>query len=249
MTPDASYTDSRLAALYDDLNPFGADTAFYLGVGAGHPGATIVDLGCGTGLLTVELARQGHRTIGVDPAGAMLDIARAREGGDLVEWIQGTSADLPNGEADLAIMTGHVAQVFVADAEWSATLDDLRAALRPGGLLVFESRNPLAAAWLEWTPEDSRTELSAVDGPLTAWNEVTEVADGVVSLTGHYLWATGEHLEDRGTLRFRSEDELRASLGAAGFAVRRIHGDWNGGSVAHDSRELIVEAEAVGSSR
>ena len=246
MTPDTSYTDPRLAALYDALNPYGADTAFYLGIGAEHPDATVVDVGCGTGLLTVELARQGRRAIGVDPARAMLDIAAARDGGDEVEWIHGTAADLPTAVADLAIMTGHVAQVFVDDDDWSAVLDDLRRALRPGGLLVFESRNPLVAAWDEWTPERSRTELATPDGVVVAWNEVTDVAQGVVSLVGHYRLPSGEHVEDPGALRFRTEDELRASLAAAGFAVRRIHGDWTRGPLAHDSRELVVVAEAVG---
>ena len=42
-------------------------------------------------------------------------------------------------------MTGHVAQFFLTDEHWRAALTALHAALRPGGRLAFESRNPDAA--------------------------------------------------------------------------------------------------------
>lgn len=53
-------------------------------------------------------------------------------------------------QRDLATMTGNVAQVFLTDDAWAATLRGIRATLRPGGLLVLETRDPAAHAWLEW---------------------------------------------------------------------------------------------------
>src|SRR5690625_6303638 len=44
-------------------------------------------------------------------------------------------------------MTGNVAQVFLTDEAWSATLRGIHRALRPGGHVVFESRRPQARAW------------------------------------------------------------------------------------------------------
>lgn len=242
MTEDASYRDPRLAALYDRMNPFAADTEFYLAFADEHPGSRILDIGCGTGLLTVELARRGHRMLGADPAEAMLDIARTRDGGDLVEWLRAEASELPPGDADLAIMTGHVAQVFVTDEAWTDALAAAHRALRPGGLLVFESRDPHAQAWLRWG--DGREALDTPDGPVTAWNEVTEASGGVVGLVGHYEWEDGEHVTDEGALRFRTEEELRASLVGAGFGVRAVYGDWMRGPVTDATTELIVVADA-----
>ncbi|MBM3545856.1 MAG: class I SAM-dependent methyltransferase [Alphaproteobacteria bacterium] len=77
--PCASYTDPRLAAVYDPLNPPGREQDFHLAL-AGERPCAILDLGCGTGRLACAFAARGHRVHGVDPAPAMLDIAQARSG-------------------------------------------------------------------------------------------------------------------------------------------------------------------------
>ena len=80
---DPHYEDPRLVALYDLDNPWSADTDFYLGLsgacdGSGQrPAKRILDLGCGTGLLTCAFAAQGHDALGVDPASTMLSAARS----------------------------------------------------------------------------------------------------------------------------------------------------------------------------
>lgn len=53
-----------------------------------------MDIGCGTGEITCALALQGYRVTGVDPAPAMLEVARHRPGGDLVRWIEGARVAL-----------------------------------------------------------------------------------------------------------------------------------------------------------
>jgi len=102
------FHDPHLVALYDTLNPFAADTAFYIELAAALCASSIIDIGCGTGLLTCELARRGHRMTGVDPSSAMLDVARHRPGGERVRWIEGGASRLDHAQADLAIMTSHV---------------------------------------------------------------------------------------------------------------------------------------------
>ncbi len=127
------YTDPRLVAIYDALNPFAADTTFYIGLAAELSPSSISDIGCGTGLLTCELAHRGHEMIGVDPSRAMLAVARHRPGGELVRWVEGDASQLDESQVDLAIMTGHVAQVIADDETWHKTLAAIHRALRPGG--------------------------------------------------------------------------------------------------------------------
>jgi SAM-dependent methyltransferase len=119
----AEYTDPRLVPLYDTVCPFAADTIFYLEFAVTLNASVIVDVGCGTGRLTTELARRGHRVIGVDPSPAMLEIARRRPGGEQVGWVEGDASQIDVAGVDLVIMTGHVAQVIADETEWANTLD------------------------------------------------------------------------------------------------------------------------------
>lgn len=240
VTPAVSaYSDPRLVAVYDTLNPFADDTGFYLRLAAELSAASIVDIGCGTGLLTCELARRGHQMIGVDPSGAMLDVARHRPGGEQVRWIVGDARRLGEIEADLAIMTGHVAQVFLDDEGWSATLLAIRKALRPGGHLAFESRNPAVRPWTAWTPQASRRKVEdAVLGQIEVWIRVREVNDDLVRYEHHYLFAeSGEEFVSTDKLRFRTRAELGRSLSEAGFSVESVAGDWEGHPADAASRD------------
>ncbi|MFU8871927.1 class I SAM-dependent methyltransferase [Micromonospora sp. SL4-19] len=239
--------DRRLAALYDAENAWGRDDDFFLGVAGETPAARVLDLGCGTGRLALALAAAGHIVTGVEPQRSSLDAARAKPGANRITWIEGTSADLPDAAYDVALLTSHVAQEIRDDEEWARTLADLRRALVDGGRLVFDSRDPAARRWERWTPAASRRRLTLLDGTVVdAWTELTEVRDGLVSFLHHYVFPSGDDLRSPGTLRFRAEAELRASLADAGFAVERVHGGWAGEPVgASDDGELIVVARAT----
>ncbi|MGC4744325.1 class I SAM-dependent methyltransferase [Micromonospora sp. DT201] len=235
----------RLVQVYDAECPWGPDDDFFQAVVDETPAARVLDLGCGTGRLTVALAGAGHTVTGVDPASASLTVARARPGGERVTWIEGTSALLPSQAFDVAVLTSHVAQFFVDDAEWARTLGDLRRALAPGGRLVFDARDPADRRWERWNPVDSQRRITLPDGgEVRAWTKVTGVRDGVVDFTHHYHFADGGELLSSATLRFRTEDELRDSLTRAGFTVDRIHGGWHGEPVGQGDGEFVVIARA-----
>jgi SAM-dependent methyltransferase len=146
--PDRIFAEPRLARLYDAVDDDRSDLDAYLAMVGEFGARRVLDIGCGTGTLACLLAARGIEVIGADPAGASLDVARRKPGADRVRWLQAAAADLPAGlEADLATMTGNVAQVFVTDQDWAAALAAARGALRPGGRLVFETRDPARAAW------------------------------------------------------------------------------------------------------
>jgi SAM-dependent methyltransferase len=240
----AEFTDPRLVAIYDTVNAYGSGEQphFYSELAAELGVTSIIDLGCGTGLITRELARQGYRLTGIDPAPSMIDIARLRPYGDQVHWMVGDASRLGTPEADLAIMTGHVAQFFLTDESWHAALTALLTALRPGGWLAFESRNPAAREWDTWTRAASWTAADPTAGKVEVWSEVHDVRDGVVSYANHYAFASGEHLVSPNKLRFRTGEELTASLADAGFVVERVYGDWDRRPAGPATRELIVVA-------
>lgn len=243
MKLDIQYVDPRLVELYDRANPRGADTDFYIQLAADLNAQTILDLGCGTGLLTRELAIGDRQVIGVDPALAMLAVARRQPGAERVRWIEGDSRALGRPGADLVIMTGNVAQVFLSDAEWTSTLNFIHAALRSGGHLAFESRNPDARAWEKWNRDATYTVSDSPSGPIEEWLEVVSEDNGLVRLKGYNAFkATGEVLVVDSELRFRSLDEMVQSLRKAAFSVEQVFGDWVHGPFVRTSRFMVIIA-------
>jgi len=221
--PDAASDDPRLAALYDVLDPDRSDLEVYADLVTELGAGSVLDVGCGTGTFAVMLAERGLAVTGVDPAGASLDVARAKPLADRVTWIHGDATSLPPMQVDVATMTANVAQVFLTDVGWDAALRGVRTALRPGGHLVFETRVPGRRAWESWTAARSTTEVPGI-GAVTEWYEVTDMQEDplLVTFDAHNLFPDGEDIVSTSTLRFRSREELDASLHAAGFEVMDV---------------------------
>lgn len=239
---DAIFEHPRLAAIYDALDGDRTDLAAYMALVDELGAGSVVDLGCGTGTFACLLAQRGLDVVGVDPAAASLDVARQKPGADRVRWITGGATDLPPLQADLVTMTGNVAQVFLADDEWLATLRAARAVLRLGGHLVFEVRDPARKAWTEWTPERSyrRFDLAGV-GAVESWVELTDVTLPDVSFRWTFVFEDdGQVLTSDSTLRFRSHAEVVASLADSGFEVVDVRD-------AHDrpGAEFVFVAQPV----
>ena len=139
-------------------------------------------------------------------------------------WLLGDATTLPPLQMDMATMTGNVAQVFLTDEAWRATLLGARSALRVGGHLVFEVRDPEREGWRAWTREQT---LCVVEvrglGSVECWVDLTEVALPLVSFRWTYRFArTGETLVSDSTLRFRSRPEIERSLDESGFRLHEV---------------------------
>ncbi|HET7326111.1 MAG TPA: class I SAM-dependent methyltransferase [Nocardioidaceae bacterium] len=101
--------------------------------------ARIVDAGCGTGRVAIELARRGHVCTGVDSDASMLSVARRRA--PELTWVEADLADLDpaclgaSQPFDLVVAAGNVIPLLAAGTE-PGVVSRLAAVLRPGGLLV-----------------------------------------------------------------------------------------------------------------
>jgi SAM-dependent methyltransferase len=221
---DAIFEEPRLAEIYDLLDPDRSDLDAYAAMAGEFSAESVLDVGCGTGTLACLLAARGLEVTAVDPAAASLAVARRKPGAASVFWLHGKVTALPALQVDLATMTGNVAQVFLTDEEWAATLAAVCAALRPRGRLVFESRDPARKAWLEWNRGQTyrRVVITGV-GPVETWTDVTEVEGNLVSFRMTFVFGSdGAVLTSDSTLRFRSRDELADSLAGAGLIVEDV---------------------------
>lgn len=233
--------DPRIVALYDGDNPPDADHTFVMRMAERVGAERILDLGCGTGALTVALATGDREVVGIDPSAAMIAFARDRDGSERVRWIRGDHHQIPNMAFDLVIMTGNVAQ-HIPDSAGSDTLTSVARVLGQGGQLVFDSRNPMARAWESWS-DDTRTFRDTPWGALVEWNELESNVDGVVTMQFHNLFVqTQDSVVRRESFAFRSLDRLREQLTDAGLIVAATYGDWLSRPFRSDSKTMVIVA-------
>ncbi|MFJ4283911.1 class I SAM-dependent methyltransferase [Streptomyces massasporeus] len=221
---DECFRHPRLAAVYDRLDPDRCDLDPYLRTAEEMGARHVLDIGCGTGVFALLLAGRGIDVTGVDPARASLDVARGKPGGGRVRWLHGDATTLPPLTADLATMTGNAAQEVTGQEDWQRTLKGVRAALRPGGRLVFETRIPARRAWEEWNREATYgvTEIAGV-GAVESWVDLLDVSGPLVTFRWTYVFAAdGQTLTSDSTLRFRERREVEAALAAQGYVVEDV---------------------------
>ncbi|MEU8260535.1 class I SAM-dependent methyltransferase [Micromonospora sp. NPDC048999] len=222
--PDAIFAHPRLAPIYDAFDGSRSDLTAYLGIADELGARSVLDVGCGTGSLAVLLAESGRKVMGVDPAEASLEVARGKDRAGRITWVLGGAATVPVLDADLAVMTGNVAQVFLSDEDWKCVLQSIHTALGTGGHLVFETRRPEQRAWEEWLTDDAYTVLDIPGvGAVEQRREVTDVSLPYVSFRHTYRFLSdGATVASDSTLRFRSREEAEQSLDACGYRVRDV---------------------------
>ncbi len=224
---DEIFEHPRLVAIYDAHNdPDRSDLDVYVAIADELHAHRVLDVGCGTGSFALLLAGRGLEVTGVDPAAGSLAVARAKPGAGSVRWIHGDATALPSMQVDLATMTGNVAQAIVDPQNWEGTLRGVYDALRPGGHLVFETRDPANRAWQEWNRAASHkiTQVPGV-GKVESWGEVLDVSGPLVTFRHTWIFASdGQTLTSESTLRFRERDEVEAALVAGGYVMEEVRG-------------------------
>jgi SAM-dependent methyltransferase len=95
---------------------------------------TVLDAGCGTGRVAIELARRGLTVVGVDLDAAMLQ--QARDKAPHLEWIHGDVVDVDLGRRfNVVVLAGNV-MIFLAPGTEAAAVANMASHLEPGGVLV-----------------------------------------------------------------------------------------------------------------
>jgi SAM-dependent methyltransferase len=256
------------AQRYDAEDTSDAGIAFYSGL-AQETGGPVLEIACGTGRVSIPIARLGFAVTGLDIVPGMLAQARRKSAGLPARWAAGDARTFDLGERfRLIFLTGNAFQAFLTRADQEALLGRVRAHLHDEGLFAFETRNPRWAgsgANLPQRAPDSagaahERDLFANLETLSGETAGQPYADGNgrtvrVSRTQAYdhvaqilHWATYRRWRDgeeehtqvtRIAVRFTFPQELAALLHYNGFSIVRQYGDWNLEPLAAASPSII----------
>lgn len=239
------FTDPLLVQAYDSINALSEDADFWLRETEKLAPKTIIDFGCGTGLLTCELAKKGYEVTGIDPAGPMIDLAKEKPFAEKVNWIVGNYSALKGCNADLLLMTSHVVQFLLTDDEFNGVIKNAYESINSGGHILFDSRRSLTESFAKWpTKENPRHATDPQLGEIEYWCNILSTTDSLAKYELHYHFKDSDKtVVSTDSIIFRPKDVIEEALQEAGFTIKTVYGNWDGSEYTDASPEMLFLAQ------
>jgi len=249
------YFDPRVAETYDaDVDRLGDvlrdSVSFYSGLAreAADAGESVLELGCGTGRVTIPIAQAGVDVVGLDASPAMLDVARGKAAGaSNPRWVLGDMADFRLEERfGLVIIPFRSFLLLLTVEAQKACLSRIREHLIDKGRLALDVFNPSILAIAGWLGNQE-----------DRWQRNLPARDRELWFTRRYLPGAQElsetraevQLNDEGAVIQRVERNLRLRwvwryemehlLGLCGFELEALYGSFDRQPYGEDSHEMV----------
>lgn len=237
------YSDPQIYDL--ENSSFEPDGPFLLGI-ARRTGNPVLELGCGTGRLTIPMSQAGVEITGLDIVPEMLKLAREKANGVDIPWVLADARTFRlNQTYRLIFESGSVFQHMLSRADQEAFLARVREHLDDDGLFVFGSFFPhldmlesveMEKEWFTTRHPDGREiRVSGTEH----YDELRQVKVE----TAYRRWndASGQEVIKVAplALRYNFPQELEALLHYNGFSVVERYGDNDASPLSNESRHMI----------
>jgi SAM-dependent methyltransferase len=243
---------------YDvDYAGYRAELPFYSGLLTRHcpaPSACAVELGAGTGRLTIPLVQQGYRVFAVEPAVAMRALLthKATAAGVNVELEDATAATFvgPRFAAPTLVFFPFNGLLHLPTRDaLTAAFSHVRGRLAVGGRFAFDITSPywesMARGLVPWGRADERVHPRTGRRFVTADRSRYDRTDRVMHIDIRYAFIDGDEAGVQTALsqRMWTFPEVLSVLDACGFDVEDVHGDVDGARFDDGSPRLLACAQ------
>lgn len=254
MVDHPNLEEYRYPDLYDLENPdFDPEGPFYLSW-AREVGGPVLELGCGTGRITIPFAEDGFEITGLDIVPGMLDTARSKAGNTPIQWIEADVRDFHLGRKfNFIFENGSVFMHMLSNEDQEAFLARVHEHLSPDGLfvvsLLFPHPEDLVSVteekeWFSYQDEEGReirvsgTELYEELQQVKLETAIRRISnpDGTVTVCIAPL-----------RLRYTFPQEMEGLLSRSGFVLKDRFGGPDFSPLTEHSRYMVFVCTLPGS--
>ncbi len=211
-------------------------------------GADILDIGCGTGRMTVELAKLGYSMIGTDPSPDMLSEARSsayENNSDILFLCQSAQELDLYGTVDAAVSTLDVINHLDGRKSVQKAFDNAGLFMNPGGIFIFD----VNTVYKHRAVLANNTFVYETDDVYCVWQNSLN-NDSSVNITLDFFELCNDDKYIRSSEEFReyaySVEELAEMLKKAEFEIIDIFDDMSFEKLKNDSQRAVIAARYTG---
>lgn len=210
----------------------------------------VLDLGCGTGSMTIELAKRGYDMTGIDYSVEMLDIARSRaeEHGlsDKMLWLCQDIREFElYGTVDLAVSCLDTVNHLTSTSDLSRFLNLVHNYLVPNGLFVFDVNGKYKFENIY----GNQSYVMECDDSFCVWqnfyNEKTHLCDFYITLFSENPDGSYDRYDEEQRERMYPVRTLKKKLADSGFEFLGAYGNFDFSDGDDDSERIYVVARCI----
>lgn len=236
--------------LYDLENPSLSELPFLLDLAKkyANKGEKILELGCGTGRITIPMAAAGYSLIAVDIHEGMLNRAKEKMPSYLsIQWhLQDCRRFRLDVEVPFAFMTGHVFQHFLTNEEQDQVLRSVFQCLKENGVFVFDTRFPSFEGRV--LSEHETFWRSVIDARGRTVQIYTKEKYDPIEQIEHCkvirrFFDAGQFVDEKESmidLRYTYPQEIKRLLDKNGFTLLRLCDGWKDQPMTRNTKSMVV---------
>ncbi|HCG8613269.1 class I SAM-dependent DNA methyltransferase [Vibrio parahaemolyticus] len=205
---------------------------------------SLLDVCCGTGLVTIPLSRKLSHVVGIDFSSSMIDFAKYKSSSiSGIAFYEMDAADFNLQTVfDLIVMTGNAFQAFISDEDFSSMLNNINSHMHAKSLFVFDSRLPCSehfettSSYEHWSsyksPAGENVSVSGLDSRHPKLNN---------TMLHHVRreYENGEQYHSSIELKYRSIEEIVKGLERNGLQLVEYYADWKKTPLTETSTSFV----------
>lgn len=242
--------------LYDKENDTYKEDITFLEKWASKTEGIIIDLACGTGRVTIPLARKGYRVIGVDLHNGMLNEAKNKTSNQnlQIDWVEQDCSKLDlDVKSNLIFSVGNSFQHFLTNDDQDGLLMSVNRHLETNGVFIFGTRFPIAEElfqpskveyWKTYIDRDTHNKVDVYT--VSSYDALNQVQ--LNTTIRKYKNADEEVVNEVKTtisLRYVFPKEMERLLTDNGFEIVNVYKDWNETPITDDSYQMVYVCRKV----